>query len=84
MDFAALDIREYVDRVKGIFPEEAEEPLLVKFDPSMLPVIQASFTGENLEELRYQVEEDIQPRLERIAGVASAEVTGGREREIKN
>ncbi|MFW5984836.1 MAG: efflux RND transporter permease subunit [Halanaerobiaceae bacterium] len=82
MDFATLDMRENIDQIEGHLPEGTEDPILTKFDPSMLPIIQAGISGDNLESLYYQAEDEIQPRLERISGVASAEITGGREKEI--
>ncbi|MFW5986189.1 MAG: efflux RND transporter permease subunit [Halanaerobiales bacterium] len=82
MDFAILDMREYIDRIEDVLPDGAGDPLIMKFDPSMLPVVEASVTGKDLVELRSMVKDDIQPRLERLSGVASVAVSGGREREI--
>ncbi|MGI6575415.1 MAG: efflux RND transporter permease subunit [bacterium] len=38
MDFAALEMREKIDMIKGWLPADAGQPLVFKFDPSMMPV----------------------------------------------
>lgn len=85
MDIAAVDIREKVDIVTGRLPEDTENPWIFKFDPSMMPILFLGVSGEeqDLAELRTLAEEVIQPRLERLEGVASASPMGGLEREIR-
>ena len=85
MDVAAADVREKVDMVRFRLPEGVESPSVIKFDPSMMPIMFLGFAGEGLTqaELRYYAEETIQPRLERLDGVAAAFPIGGLEREIK-
>src|SRR6056297_1968100 len=83
MDFAALDMREQTDLVSDFLPEDASKPLIVKFDPSMIPVLQLGvYSGQNLADLKAKVEDNIIPKLERIKGVASVNLTGGLDREI--
>jgi len=84
MDFAALGVREKIDLVKERLPRGAEEPIVMKFNPFELPVITLSVSGdENLVKLRYLSEKKIKDELEKLDGVASASVSGGREREIQ-
>lgn len=84
MNFAALDVREKIDQAKFFMPDEAENPLVVKFDPMAIPVMQLVLNGERPEhELRYIAEHTIKNRLERLEGVASVSVSGGQEREIR-
>lgn len=85
MDMAALDIREKVDIIRGTLPEDAENPWIFKFDPSMMPILFLGISGDNqnLAELRTLAEDVIQPRLERLEGIASASVMGGLQREIR-
>jgi HAE1 family hydrophobic/amphiphilic exporter-1 len=84
MDFASLDIREKIDMVRSRLPDGTENPMIVKFDPSMMPVLMLSVTSKTrkLSDLRYFAEEVIQPRLERLNGVAAATPNGGLTREI--
>src|SRR6056297_799603 len=83
MDFAALDMREATDMVSGILPDDAGEPLIFQFDPSMIPILQLGvYSGQNLADLKTNVEDNVIPRLERLPGVASVNLTGGLDREI--
>ena len=84
LDAATNEIRDRLDLVKDYLPEDSTTPTIIKMDPSMLPIMQLSVTGNRTpEELREYAEEIIQPRLEQIDGVASANIMGGRERAIK-
>jgi HAE1 family hydrophobic/amphiphilic exporter-1 len=83
MNFAALDVREKLDLIRDTLPRDAKSPVVMKYDPSTLPVLALNVSGEqNLLELRRIAQDQIKRDLERIDGVASATVTGGLEREI--
>lgn len=84
MDVAERHVREKVDLVKGRLPDEAKEPLIFRFDPTLMPVMGVSVSGEkSLAQLRRIAEDEVEPRLERIEGVASADTMGGEVREIQ-
>jgi HAE1 family hydrophobic/amphiphilic exporter-1 len=84
MNFATLQMREKIDMIKGFLPDAVTDPMVVKADLSMMPVIQLGLSGgKNLKDLKDLAEDVIQPRLERQAGVASVSVTGGYTREIQ-
>lgn len=84
LDAAAADVRERLDRIVGRLPEEVDRPTLRKFDPAQQPILGFGAVS-NLDpvQARRIVDEQIAYRLERVAGVASVEVSGGREREIQ-
>lgn len=79
-----LKVREELNRVRSELPEEASEPVVFQFDPEMFPIMRLSLTASNrgLDDLRNLGVEFIEPRLERLAGVASADTRGGLERRI--
>lgn len=84
MDFATLQMREKVDLIKGALPDDVEEPVVMKMDPNILPIMQFGVTGEmSMADLHKLADDLIVGRLERVPGVASATFTGGREREIQ-
>jgi HAE1 family hydrophobic/amphiphilic exporter-1 len=84
MDFAALELRERIDLVRSAFPDDVTPPLVVKFDPSLLPVMTITLTGGgNQVELRNLASDIVKQRLERIEGVASVAVIGGQEELIR-
>ena len=78
------DIREQLDFVRGMLPEDASEPTLFKFNLSDMPVVFLGLAGEgDARQVRHLAEQTISRRLERLQGVASVEVQGGRVREIQ-
>ncbi|MDD3716461.1 MAG: efflux RND transporter permease subunit [Candidatus Marinimicrobia bacterium] len=85
MNQAETDIRRRIDRVRRFLPEDASDPLTFVFDPSMQAIMRLKASSEQMgsAELRKLVEDQVQPRLERIEGVASASVYGGLERQIQ-
>ncbi|SFR14114.1 efflux RND transporter permease subunit [Desulfoscipio geothermicus] len=83
MNFAALQMREKVDIIKSFFPDDAGNPTVFKMDPNMLPIMQMSVSGGDPVQVKQVADDVIQPRLERVPGVAAVRVEGGAEREIK-
>ncbi|MFQ5669069.1 MAG: efflux RND transporter permease subunit [Acidobacteriota bacterium] len=82
MDLAALDIRERLDVLR--LPEDASRPVLLRYDPSLDPILRLGVSAEgDLMQLRLIAEERVKRALERIDGVAAAVVSGGLEEEIQ-
>jgi HAE1 family hydrophobic/amphiphilic exporter-1 len=81
MDSAGLDVRERLGLVE--LPREAEIPRVLRFDPSLEPIMRLGFSGDrDLDELRQLAERWLKPRLEAVVGVAAAKVRGGLDAEI--
>ncbi len=85
MDQAEIDVRNMIDFVRDYLPDEATEPIIFAFNPSMQPIQYLTVSSEQLgmAELRRVVDEQIVPRLERINGVAAASIQGGLQRQIQ-
>ena len=82
MDYAALDVREKIDLVR--LPDEIQPPLLLKYDPSLDPVLRIGLWGDVPQiYLRNIAEDVIKKEIESLRGVAAAKVAGGLEEEIK-
>ncbi|MBG9794636.1 acriflavin resistance protein [Paenibacillus dendritiformis] len=82
MDNALIDVREKVDQIKGMLPEDANDPSVLRFDPNQMPIITLGLTGAPPEKLQEIADTNIIPFLERENGVASVSVAGGKTREI--
>ncbi|HEX9783802.1 MAG TPA: efflux RND transporter permease subunit [Opitutaceae bacterium] len=81
MASVAQDIREKVDRVR--LPDGAERPLLLRYDPSLDPILRLGLHGpQTLFELRHLADNEIKRSLESIQGVAAVKVKGGLEEEF--
>lgn len=84
MDDAMLSLRENIDVVEGFLPEGTTSPIVAKLDPNAMPIIQLAVSGKGDIITTQSIAEDIiSPRIERIEGTASADVSGGVEREIE-
>lgn len=78
---AMSEVREKLDMV--FLPEDAQKPLILRYDPSLDPIIRLSLTGpQELVFIRYIAEEELKRELEGISGVAAVKVKGGYEEEI--
>ncbi len=84
LDASSVDIQQNVNVASNELADDAERPMIIKYNPSHIPVVTLGLQG-NLDErkLRELAEDYIAPRLEALPGVASSEVTGGRVREIQ-
>jgi HAE1 family hydrophobic/amphiphilic exporter-1 len=88
MSEAIQDTLEKLDLV--FLPDEAERPLILRFDPSLDPVLELSLSGEGdrfegedgLRRLRRLAELEVKRALEPLPGVAAVRVRGGLEEEI--
>lgn len=84
LDDAVADVRDRLDRVNKSLPDGADRPTIRKFDSAAMPIMRIGVATEiDLLTARFILEDQIQYRLERIDGVASADVSGGRQREIQ-
>ncbi len=82
MDMAALDVRERLDLI--VLPEDADRPVLLRYDPSLDPIMRLGLYGdEDLIRLRLIGEQEVRRQLERVEGVAAVLVSGGLEEEIQ-
>ncbi len=83
LDTALNDVRAAIERVKAQMPDEADTPVVYKFNLGSFPVVYLGLSGQ-LDEpaLRQLAEQELGPRLERIEGVAQAQVRGGLKRQI--
>jgi len=80
---ASNDLRERLDLIRDYIPDEATQPVLFKFDPSMMPIMILSVEGRrDPSSLRYIAENTVKTNLEQIDGVASVAVGGGVQPQI--
>ncbi|MEW6547785.1 MAG: efflux RND transporter permease subunit [Bacillota bacterium] len=79
---ARASVAERVDQVN--LPEGARRPVLVKFDPTLLPVMSLTVATEgDLGEATTFARQVLKPRLESIEGVAAVDIFGSSEPEIQ-
>ncbi|MCK5620390.1 MAG: efflux RND transporter permease subunit, partial [Candidatus Krumholzibacteria bacterium] len=82
MDLLSMEVREKLDRL--ILPEEADDPIVLRFDPSLDPVMRLALSGTGaLNDMRRLADRKIKPDFETIKGIAAAQVKGGMEDEVQ-
>ncbi len=79
-----LKVQKAIDQIRDQLPEQATPPTIFQFDPDNRPIMQLSINSDirGLDELRNLAVETVEPRLERIVGLASADTRGGLERQV--
>src|SRR3989338_2169146 len=86
INFAALGMREKIDLIKERLPRDAEEPIVLPYNPFDRPILLLSMTSSALRapvSLRDMARRMIKDEIEKGEGVASATISGGLEREIQ-
>ena len=81
---AENDVRKELGFVERQIPDDAETPLVFSYDPNQEPIVVLTVTSKarSPRELRTYSKQVLEQRIERINGIASAETSGGLERQI--
>lgn len=84
MNAVSLEIRENLDQIKSYWDDSVGNPIIMKLNPDMLPVMIAAVGGNNMNasEVTALTENTIVPELESIEGVASASAAGLLEESV--
>ncbi len=83
VDSALADVRDRVANAKRNLPQDAQDPVIQRFDPASAPIVIYKLSGKSAPELTDYVNDVIKPDLEKIPGVAQVNPVGGLDREIK-
>ena len=83
MDLASMEVRDRVDQVKGILPEDLDQIRMRRWRTDERPILYANIAwrggGDRLFDIVRKV---IEPRLLRLDGVANVEVRGLAEKQL--
>ncbi len=82
LDEVMTDMRDNVDMVKSQLPEDASDPTVMSIDIDSMPVVMVALRGSDLATMQSIAEDELAPALERLDGVASADIAGGYENEV--
>jgi HAE1 family hydrophobic/amphiphilic exporter-1 len=83
IETAAQDVRDRVATVLRTLPEDAEPPIVSKFDNESSPVLTVALSGDRpIRELTELADKVVKLRLERASGVGQVQLVGGLERAI--
>ncbi|MEW5736824.1 MAG: efflux RND transporter permease subunit [Thermodesulfobacteriota bacterium] len=85
LDFAAMDVREKLDKVLGELPDDAEKPVILKVDVNAKPVMNLVLSSDTVPvgELYDMADRSLRDRLSQVPGVATVDLIGGKKRQIQ-
>jgi CzcA family heavy metal efflux pump len=85
VDVAYQDVMAAYGRVTRELPKDMDPPIIMKADPSQLPVMEITLSSpeRSLVWLRDWADNWLQDRLTTVEGTAGAEIVGGLKREIR-
>lgn len=83
LDSTSSDIRDKIDLIASQLPDDAQTPVLFKFDLTMIPVLQLGVTADkSYDDLYHICDKKISQALKRVAGVGTVNIIGGKQRQI--
>ncbi len=85
MDSATIEMRESLDQIKGFWPDEVTNPMIIKLNPDMMPVLVAAVSadGETSTQVSKTIEDEVIPEIESVEGVASVSAVGNIEETVE-
>lgn len=84
LDEASNDVRDAINRVSSLLPDDVDDPSIFKFSSSMIPVMVLSVTAdESYFGLEKLLDEQLVNTLNRVDGVGSVSMVGAPVREIQ-
>ncbi len=84
MNAVSLEIRESLDQIKSYWDDSVGNPVIMKLNPDMLPVMVAAVGVEGMDnaQISTYVQDSVMPQLESLEGVASVSATGLLEESV--
>ena len=83
IDVATNDVRDKLDMVTSMLPDNVDNPIIFKFGADAIPILLLSVTAEESTPGLYKILDDVVANpLARIGGVGTVSVAGAPQREI--
>ncbi len=84
VDTKSQEVRDKIALARGDIPREAEPPVVDKVDPDSEPIMSVLVAGDlPIRDLTLYADDVVKEALQRIPGVGSVELVGGRDREVR-
>ncbi|WP_428269786.1 efflux RND transporter permease subunit [Haliangium sp.] len=82
-DQAAQDVRDKVSAILAELPDDVDPPVVEKFDIGAAPILSIAVAGNKpLGEVTRFADDVIKANLQKLSGVGSIDLVGGRDREV--
>jgi len=83
-EVAAQEVRDKLGTIRGELPQDIEEPVITRFDPTAYPIMSLAVTGDlSMREMTTLVDDLLKKRIQTINGVGEISVSGAEKREIQ-
>ncbi|MDI6732417.1 MAG: efflux RND transporter permease subunit [Planctomycetota bacterium] len=83
LDEASNEIRERLSFTKMKLPDDADEPIIIKFSTTALPIVGWGVTARESWEKLYEIlDKELATSLKQIEGVGAVQLIGGLQRQI--
>ena len=84
IDVATNDVRDKLDMVSSMLPDESENPIIFKFGADDIPIVLLSVTAEESFDGLYKILDDkVANPLARVSGVGTVSISGAPSRELQ-
>lgn len=84
VDVKAQDVRDKVALARANLPLDAEQSIVQKVDPDAQAIMSVMIAGDlPIRDLTHFADKTVKERLQRISGVGSIDLVGGRTREVR-
>lgn len=85
MDSVSLEMRENLDQIKSYWDDSVGNPIIMKLNPDMMPIMVAAIEKDDLDSVRITnlVEDELLSELESLEGVASVTTSGEVEETVQ-
>ena len=83
-DIKAIEVKDKVDAIIKDLPEDADKPVIEKFDPFDEPTLSVALFSDSapIHKIYEYADDVLKDKFSQVGGVASVEVVGGKERQI--
>ncbi|MFA6357674.1 MAG: efflux RND transporter permease subunit [Candidatus Omnitrophota bacterium] len=80
----SIEVKDKVDAILNDLPDAIEKPVIEKFDPLLVPVIDLVLSSDTLSvrDLYEYADKTLKTKFSSIAGVAKVDIYGGKKRQI--
>ena len=84
VNIKSIEVKDKVDAIINDLPDAIEKPVIEKFDPLIVPVIDLVLSSDKLDsmDLYEYADKTLKNKLTSIAGVAKVDIYGGKKRQI--
>ena len=85
VDQAAIDVKQRVDAIVEILPDDANAPVVQKFDPTDQPILSVAVAGAGMPilEIEKAAEDLLEPVLQQVEGVADVAIVGPLDQQVE-